>query len=331
MPTAHTSEDRRIELDMLSRRNTTSCGFLHVGALGIDIPATIICGTQPGKTLLVTAGIHGAEYAGIAAVRTLAQEIVPSDLSGNLLFLHCCNPGAFYGHVRATMPEDGENLNRAFPPIANGTHTHAVARYLDYVVTEYADYHIDVHSGDAAEALHPHCYYSGTTYTAEHVAAASKAMAVHSGMPYMVLSNGTRNVFQHSCIRTVPAVLMEMGQQGIWSEKESSLYAEKIKNVMRHLGIMAGDTSFTQPVDITQSEYIDSAYDGCWHSSVKVGEKIVASQKLGHIEDFFGNTLDEIYAHHDGVVLYMASSLSIRTREALIAYGRPTNQGKSEK
>lgn len=36
--------------------------MLEPGVKGYQIPATLICGNKPGKTLLVTAGIHAGEY-----------------------------------------------------------------------------------------------------------------------------------------------------------------------------------------------------------------------------------------------------------------------------
>ena len=39
-------------------------GFLKAGDSGYELPVTVICGGE-GKTVLVTAGIHNAEYVGI--------------------------------------------------------------------------------------------------------------------------------------------------------------------------------------------------------------------------------------------------------------------------
>ena len=54
--------------------------YIHVGGTEIHIPHIIICGEKPGKTVLVTAGIHNAEYVGIQAAIELSNEISPKDL-----------------------------------------------------------------------------------------------------------------------------------------------------------------------------------------------------------------------------------------------------------
>ena len=43
-------------------------GILELGESGFSVPATILCGKAPGKTVLITAGVHAGEYVGIQAV-----------------------------------------------------------------------------------------------------------------------------------------------------------------------------------------------------------------------------------------------------------------------
>lgn len=45
------------------------------------IPITIINGQNDGPTLLITAGIHGGEYPGIAAAIEISQAIEPEVIS----------------------------------------------------------------------------------------------------------------------------------------------------------------------------------------------------------------------------------------------------------
>lgn len=42
-------------------------GFLLMGEGEFQLPATILHGEKPGKTVLITAGIHAEEYVGIQA------------------------------------------------------------------------------------------------------------------------------------------------------------------------------------------------------------------------------------------------------------------------
>ena len=62
-----------------------SCGekrqiLLKPGMEDYEIPATLICGQEPGKTLVVTAQIHAGEYNGTPAVVRTAKDIDPEKL-----------------------------------------------------------------------------------------------------------------------------------------------------------------------------------------------------------------------------------------------------------
>lgn len=90
-------------------------GWLEIEGGGQKLPLTLICGAKEGPTLLISAGIHGAEYIGVQALSELSRELDPRELKGNVICIHVANPSAFRDYVRFFVPEDGKNLNRVFP------------------------------------------------------------------------------------------------------------------------------------------------------------------------------------------------------------------------
>ena len=52
-------------------------GDLSLANGDIVIPGTIICGKLPGKTMLITGGVHSGEYVGIQACVELGAELLP--------------------------------------------------------------------------------------------------------------------------------------------------------------------------------------------------------------------------------------------------------------
>ena len=54
-------------------RNTKKQVTYRVPDTDIAIPATLICGRLPGKTITISAGVHSREYIGIEALIRLAQ------------------------------------------------------------------------------------------------------------------------------------------------------------------------------------------------------------------------------------------------------------------
>ena len=69
-------------------------------------------GPEPGPTVLVQAGIHGDEIAGVHALEELLEEGLRPD-RGRLLVVPVMNPPAYRAQQRA--PAGGLDLNRQFP------------------------------------------------------------------------------------------------------------------------------------------------------------------------------------------------------------------------
>lgn len=62
-------------------------GFFHVPGTSIAMPLTVINGVALGPTLLVTAGMHGGEYPSIEAAMRFAAELVPAEVSGQVVVI----------------------------------------------------------------------------------------------------------------------------------------------------------------------------------------------------------------------------------------------------
>ena len=54
---------------------------------GTEIPVAVIAGQKPGKTILITAGMHPDEYVGIEAAVELARELDPDRVRGKILIV----------------------------------------------------------------------------------------------------------------------------------------------------------------------------------------------------------------------------------------------------
>ena len=58
---------------------------IHVEGTELHVPHVLLCGQRPGPTVLITAGIHNAEYVGIQAAIELSNELDVAALRGNVL------------------------------------------------------------------------------------------------------------------------------------------------------------------------------------------------------------------------------------------------------
>jgi predicted deacylase len=296
-------------------------GFAPVMDTEKKMPLTVINGAKEGKTVLMTSGIHGSEYPSIACAIEMSQEIDPKEVSGQIIIFHPVNYDAFLQRRAYIVPEDGKNLNRQFPADPKGT----ISQKMAYVLTEEyikrADFHIDMHGGDIPESLPPYVYYAGVGD--DEIVAINEAAAKTLHVNFMVKSSATSGMYNYSTIIGTPSILIEIGSRGLWSREEVDLYKLNIRNVLRHLKVLPGEVIMPEKevYVVKKAEYIDSNYSGCWYPMVNIEEKVKKGQLLGVVKDVFGNTLEEIYAEYDALVLMVAVSLAITKGESIITYG----------
>ena len=76
-----------------------------------------------------------------------------------VILLPLANPSAFYAGAKQVVPEDGVNLNRAFPGNSAGPLSARLAFALEAALYPEADLLADLHSGDCSETLHPLVFF----------------------------------------------------------------------------------------------------------------------------------------------------------------------------
>lgn len=278
-----------------------------------------LCGKYPGLTLAVTAGVHGCEYVGVQALRTLAQELDPDAMTGNVILLPLANPYGFYAGAKRVIPEDGVNLNGAFPGDRNGSIGRRLAFALEDALYSAADFLADLHSGDCNESLHPLVFFP--TAGEKDVNAAALEAAKVLSVDYRVRSTARNGLYSWAVQRGVPALLIERGCQGRWSQPEVDACTADVLALMGHLGILPGGGENREQQEIVEADYVESDADGFWYPLVAKNQVVYMGEVLGRLESLTGELLQEVRAKFDGVVLYHTVALGVHMGEALIAYG----------
>ena len=59
--------------DLEAKPGEKVSGYVHVIGAEFGIPVTLICGEKEGGTVLISGGVHNAEYVGIQAAMQLAD------------------------------------------------------------------------------------------------------------------------------------------------------------------------------------------------------------------------------------------------------------------
>lgn len=296
-------------------------GFAVVPGSDIKIPLVIINGERPGPLLLLTAGIHAAEYPGIAALSELGRKVVPCDIAGVIVMLYPVNLQGFWQRCDFIVPEDGKNLNRVFPGSPSGTLAERTAWLLTNEFFPHADFYADLHSGDVHEYLCPHVYYPGQPN--EVVEAKAKSIARMLDMKYMVRSLASGGAYNYAASTGLPSILIERGSIGLCPRSDIDDYKKDILRVMHALGMIeaAPEPPSTTPKDVRSIVYLEAPRQGCWLNEAECGSLVQAGQLLGRLRDFFCENEIQFTADHAGVLLYSCSALAAPKGTLLAAYG----------
>lgn len=306
-------------------------GFLRIGG-EFQLPATILHGEQPGKTVLITAGIHAEEYVGIQSALELSEMLKVQKIAGTVVIVKVVNRKAFELRSGSDSHEDGKNLNRVFPGNREGTWSERLAYAIEKELLSIADYYIDLHSGDSYEQLTPYVYYAGAA--AKEVVEQSREMAQQADVPYMAGSNvAMGGCYNYAASLGIPSILLERGQMGGWTKEESHSTRRDVRNILCHLGIYQGEKDYRNyyPLEVKNLCYQAANEQGLWYPCKKPGDMIQQGDMLGVIKDYEGKILEVCKAEYGGVILYQTGSLQVQESGSVIAYGRISRESDSRK
>jgi len=301
---------------VIERRTVTSTNSLLTG---LEWPVFEARGSRDGPRLTLMAGVHGAEYPAIAAVRTFMRELDNSALAGSILAVPIASPTSFRARSAFVVPEDGRNLNRAFPGRADGSFTDALADHIFQTFIAGADLLIDLHGGDLFEALEPFTIYqdSPARETAHRLACAFN-------FPYVIRERGgdLRGMTSAAAADAgIPAVIAEAGGCGLLEPEAVQLHLEGLRNALRATGMLDGPAVAPAHAQHLADEFrwVRCANAGWWQPEVGVGATVEAGARLGAILDPFGDELEPVRAPLAGAVAFLTTSPAVDRDGLLLA------------
>lgn len=316
-----------------ARAGELRSGFLEVpagGDAGTRIPITIARGSQPGPTVTLIAGTHGAEVAPIIALQRVRATLDPAALRGTVLLVHVANMPSFLRRTVYYSPIDGKNLNRVYPGKPDGTVSERIAHSITREIIDRTDYLVDMHSGDGNETLRPYAYWGRLGLDARTDSLAGE-LALAWGNDYVVVDTARPRDPQASVytqntahLRGKPAITTEAGALGMAAEEMIERNVRGAFRLLRHLAMLPGGAEPAAPVVyFDRSEVLRSPATGIWYPRVEPDHLVQAGALIGVVTDFFGATLAEIRAPFGGVVLYVIATPAMSEGEPVGMVARP--------
>jgi uncharacterized protein len=292
---------------------------------GLEVPVIELTGAGDGPRLTVLAGVHGCEYASMAAVREWARGLERRDLCGRVVAVPVLNLPAFRARSPFVVPDDGKNLNRCFPGDPAGTLADQLAHAAFTRLISGSDALVDVHAGDMVEALEPFALYD-----AGPAEARALELATAYGLGYVVRSEpGPGRAVGGSTSTAaaeagIPAIIAEAGGCGLVERAAVDAHIRGLDGILAALG-MAGAPAVgprDQPGYLRRFLWLRCQDEGWWEPAVAPGQAVAEGQLLGTVSTLDGaRLLQTITAPAAGVPLFITSSPAVAADGLLLGLG----------
>src|SRR5215471_11319768 len=257
-----------------------------LGLAGHDIPVVELTGAGNGPRLTVLAGVHGCEYAPMAAVRQWTHALAERELRGSVCAVPVLNVPAFRARTPFVVPDDGKNLNRCFPGNPAGTLAERLADAAFTQLISGSDAYIDAHCGDMVEALEPF-----TLYDAGPAEVGARELALAYGLPYVIRQepgperpvSGTSS--SAAAEIGIPAITAESGECGLVQPEAVQRHVRGLDGVLAQLGMADNPHAGTgdPPTLLSRFLWMTGTGAGWWEPTVAPGDAVREGQVIGTI------------------------------------------------
>jgi len=264
------------------------------GLAKYEWPYIAIAGLMAGPTVLITAGIHAAEYTGIEAAIRIGRATPPDAVRGTILILPLLNRPGFYERSIYVNPEDGDNLNRLFPGKPSGTWGERFAHRLLTEIITRCDFSIDLHAGDLIEDLVPFVIYRETHDAAldERIQGMANAYGARWAVNSAPTGERPGTLMAVAAQSGVAAMLAESGGRGQLIEEDVARHVTGVTNILRTIGAISGRPERVDPPTVVKSfEWLRSPVEGIFHCHVRVDQVVKARDLVGDITDLVGEPI----------------------------------------
>ncbi|MFK7888644.1 MAG: succinylglutamate desuccinylase/aspartoacylase family protein [Gammaproteobacteria bacterium] len=289
----------------------------HFDGIAVPTPVLVVNGAKNGKTLCLTAAVHGDELNGIEIVRRVLYDLDPEDLSGAVIGVPIVNLQGFRRSSRY-LP-DRRDLNRFFPGNPDGSSASRIAHSFFRQVVSHCDALVDVHTGSFLRSNLPQLR---ADMTQPEVAALTKGF----GATAVLHSTGTRGTLRRAATDAgIPAVTLETGEPSRLQEKDIQHGTKGILTLLNKLDLVRRVRVWGEPEPVYyQSTWVRAGRGGLLFGNVKLGQRVRKGSLLGTITDPITNVRSELKAPVKGRILGMALNQVVLPGFAAYRIGIPS-------
>jgi len=292
-------------------------GNLSVGVYRgkiLKIPVVIMKGEESGKTIFVSAGIHGDEINGIEIINHFIKETNQDKLQGTIIFLPILNPWGFKEKSRY-VPFDNKDLNRCFNKKGKSV-SYKIARTLMKEVISKCDFGIDLHDGRVNLIL-PH-----TRIFKKDKCSYLKELSHAFGSEIILQREGESGMMavESFNVYKTPVLTVEVGGALVLREDFTTQVLSGLKNILVYGGLLNGvlDLPVRQFFLDERLGYL-SPIQGILHIEVEIGDAVNKGQLIARIHNPINDKVVKIKSKNPGVIFSVRKDAIINKGESILS------------
>jgi predicted deacylase len=306
-----------VEIEPGTKHKLSSMPLSDFVGMRMSVPVWVARGAKPGKTLAVTAGIHGDELNGVEIARRIFAETDAAELSGMLVVLPVLNRHGFLAGSR--YMNDRRDLNRAFPGSPNGSSASIIAHSVFGPVILKSDALVDLHTASDRRINLPQI-------RTDLDSAEAVDLARHFGDGIVLNGEGPPGALRRAAMDAgIPAIIYEAGGAYVLEADEIERGVVGVRNVMRYLGMIPRETAAEAPKATVYKKTswvrVPPGAAGMFLTSHKPGDEVVRGEQIGEVVDPLSDLNSPIVSPGDGVIIGMVVPTVVYTGDALFHIG----------
>ncbi|NNF10611.1 MAG: succinylglutamate desuccinylase/aspartoacylase family protein [Acidimicrobiia bacterium] len=262
----------------------------------VALPIVVLHGAEPGKTVWLSAAVHGDELCGVEIIRRVLKELDPKTLAGTVVAVPVVNVHGFNTGDRY-LP-DRRDLNRSFPGSARGSLAGRIAHLLMTEVVSRCSVGIDLHTGSDHRINLPQIRADLDDPTTLHLAKTfAPPIAIHSR-----IRDGSLRQAGTEAGATV--LLFEGGEAHRFDRHSIEAGVRGILRVLAELEMIESAPEPAAECLLSRSSrWLRAGQSGILHLDVELGSKVALGDPVASVFDPFGKRLGGVTARVEGVVV----------------------------
>ncbi len=273
----------------------------------ISFSFTIVHGSKPGPTLLLTGGTHGDEVESILGVVRFTKQLDPNNMSGTIISVPVLNSYAFEAWSRGNPLERYHfDLNRCYPGRPNGSLTEMIAHnYLTEFVPR-ASFLIDAHGGGNTTYIGiPYAIYQGNSE-----ADIDFAKGMGPEWSFIGPASPSKGTLAGAALeKGITSMTLELGgstnRMPQPYDENVGRFVRGLENLAKHLNMIEGRAEYPKSWTVIERNEPRIKNGGLieLEPQCKLGERVKMGTPLLRILNLYGEITEVVTAPIDGVVL----------------------------